>query len=66
MPGNQHVLFRGKKYIILQKHTSHYCEIKEERNPFHIELVHITDITFLNKREKNPTINSKYSETFVE
>lgn len=47
------VFFHGKKFVILHEYTSNYYEIKEERNPFHIELAHKSEVILLNKRNRN-------------
>lgn len=40
-----HILFQGKEYVIVYRYSNDYCEIKEVDNPFHIVLVHISEIT---------------------
>jgi hypothetical protein len=40
-------LYLGKEYIILKKYDSGYCEIKEIEDNRKIELVHISELTFL-------------------
>lgn len=60
------VLCHGKKYMIVHMYTSNFCEIKEVRNPFHVELVHISDMTFLNKKEIDPTVHPDHIESIIE
>ncbi|MEC2076338.1 hypothetical protein [Metabacillus fastidiosus] len=40
------VMYKGKKYIILHKYESGYCEIKEVKNSYNIELVHESELTY--------------------
>ncbi|MED4404122.1 hypothetical protein [Metabacillus fastidiosus] len=35
---------RGKKYIILHRYESGYCEIKEVGNDYSVELVHKSEL----------------------
>ncbi|MEO2076325.1 MAG: hypothetical protein ABGX20_13220 [Bacillus sp. (in: firmicutes)] len=44
METNSQVLFNGKKYVILYKYTSGYCEIKEVGSIHNIKLVHLTEL----------------------
>ncbi|MGG3563889.1 hypothetical protein ABES03_20080 [Neobacillus rhizosphaerae] len=44
MENNSHVFYNGKRYVILYKYTSGYCEIKEVGSLYSIELVHITEL----------------------
>lgn len=43
----EHVLYNGKKYIILYKYTSGYCEIREVESIHNIQLVHQSEVTIL-------------------
>jgi hypothetical protein len=47
MENNSHVFYNGKRYVILYKYTSGYCEIKEVGSIYNIELVHLTEIKTL-------------------
>jgi hypothetical protein len=44
----EYVLYNGKKYLILYKYTSGFCEIKEVDSLYNIELVHTSELTNLN------------------
>lgn len=44
METNTHVFYNGKKYEILYKYTSGYCEIKEIGSLYNIELVHSSEL----------------------
>jgi hypothetical protein len=44
----EHVLYNGKKYIILYKYTSGFCEIKEVNSLHNIQLVHLSELTNVN------------------
>ncbi|WP_157406129.1 hypothetical protein [Neobacillus drentensis] len=44
----EHVLYNGKKYIILYKYTSGFCEIKEVDSLHNIQLVHLSELTHVN------------------
>ncbi len=48
MENNTHVFYNGKKYIILYKYTSGYCEIKEIGSFYNIELVHSSELENIN------------------
>lgn len=48
MENNTHVLYNGKKYVILYKYTSGYCEIKEIGSFYNIELVHSSELENIN------------------
>ena len=43
----EQVLYNGKKYIILYKYTSGYCEIREVESIHNIQLVHQSEVTIL-------------------
>jgi hypothetical protein len=43
----EHVLYNGKKYIILYEYDSGYCEIKELDSVHNIQLVHLSELTNL-------------------
>ncbi|MBU8918318.1 hypothetical protein BGM25_19950 [Bacillus sp. FJAT-29953] len=45
MDNNTPVIYNGKRYVILFKYTSGYCEIKEVGSLHHIELVHLSELT---------------------
>ncbi|MFP5114877.1 hypothetical protein ACSU64_21205 [Bacillaceae bacterium C204] len=44
----EYVLYNGKKYLIIYKYTSGFCEIKEVDSLYNIELVHTSELTNLN------------------
>jgi hypothetical protein len=48
MANNTHVFYNGKRYIILYKYTSGYCEIKEIESIHNIQLVHMSELTIQN------------------
>jgi hypothetical protein len=39
-----HVLFKGKEFIIIYKYSNDYCEIQEKRNKYHYELAPLSDL----------------------
>ncbi|MBT2725759.1 hypothetical protein ACSU6B_12095 [Neobacillus sp. C211] len=40
----EHVLYNGKKYIILYTYDSGYCEIKEIESVHNVQLVHLSEL----------------------
>jgi hypothetical protein len=40
----EHVLYNGKKYIILYTYDSGYCEIKEIESVYNVQLVHLSEL----------------------
>lgn len=45
MENNSHVLYNGKRYVILFKYDSGFCEIKEVGSLYTIELVHENELS---------------------
>lgn len=45
------VQYQGKDYYLIHKYDSGFCEIQEKASHFHIELVHILEITIKEDHE---------------
>ncbi|WP_180960465.1 hypothetical protein [Neobacillus cucumis] len=43
---DQLVKYNGKKYVLLHRYTSDYCEIQDMKNKYHILLVEYSELSF--------------------
>lgn len=46
MENNGQVFYNGKKYVVIFKYSSGFCEIKEIGGLYKIELVHESDLIY--------------------